>query len=229
MIFFLDISSEMPAKKANSKQTTAARKKVQNSKPPSITKFLSPSKKEIKEEGPNEDQVENHSNPRKRMRLQEDKTSFEEEPGSPIPEPLAEIKMEKQTDNNSIEDNSYDKIDNMPHLLGAHVSAAGGAYNALIEARKLGASSCAFFIRPPKSFHVKPMEDKVVEKWFALAKELQFNLDNIVVHAPYLLNIGSPNGEALERSRIILADDLNRCEKLNIKVILYFPFELLLI
>ena len=49
--------------------------------------------------------------------------------------------------------------------LGAHTSAAGGSFNALIKGREIGASSIQLFTSNQKQWKGREISDDEVQKW----------------------------------------------------------------
>lgn len=45
----------------------------------------------------------------------------------------------------------------------------------------------------------------------------------IVPHGSYLMNCGSPNDETMRKSRAMLVDELQRCEKLGLSLFNFHP------
>ena len=88
--------------------------------------------------------------------------------------------------------------DKKKSLLGAHVSVAGGYTNGLIQAEKIGASVIQIFGSSPRQWKVRIPSRSQVED-FLSAKEKSL-VSEVYLHAPYLINLGSPNKELYEKS-----------------------------
>lgn len=101
-------------------------------------------------------------------------------------------------------------------MLGAHVSVAGGLERSFYNALSIGCRSFAFFVRNQRSWNSPPMKEETVQAFRQTAEKLKFPMDQIVVHGSYLINIGSCNGEILERARASMLDECKRCERLGI-------------
>ncbi|VDN05473.1 unnamed protein product [Thelazia callipaeda] len=106
-------------------------------------------------------------------------------------------------------------------MLGAHVSVAGGLELSFYNALSMGCRSFAFFVRNHRSWNSPPMKDEVVQAFRETALKLRFPMDQIVVHATYLINAGSFDVEILNRTRVAMLDECKRCEKLGI---IYYNF-----
>lgn len=105
--------------------------------------------------------------------------------------------------------------------LGAHTSAAGGSFNALIRGEEIGATSIQLFTSNQKQWKGRTITDEEVEKWDTLKK--QYGISKIMSHASYLINIGSPKEELREKSLDALSNELKRCQLLNIDYLNFHP------
>ncbi|MCH9620973.1 MAG: Endonuclease 4 [Chlamydiia bacterium] len=106
-------------------------------------------------------------------------------------------------------------------FLGAHTSAAGGSFNALIQGKEIGATSIQLFTSNQKQWKSRTITEEEVEKWKALKKET--GISQIMSHASYLINIGSPKEELKEKSIEGLANEIKRCHLLEIDYLNFHP------
>jgi deoxyribonuclease IV len=88
--------------------------------------------------------------------------------------------------------------------VGAHVSVAGGLLRALPRALEVGAEVAQVFVANPRGW-AEPAPDPIGDQAFTLACGLP-----VFVHAPYLINFGSPSPDTLARSCAALAFSLRR-------------------
>ena len=86
-------------------------------------------------------------------------------------------------------------------LIGAHVSVEGGVSNAPLNARAIGAGAFALFTRNPSRWASKPISPKEAEAFRKNCAECGYTPDAILPHDSYLINLGSPDAEKLEKSR----------------------------
>lgn len=107
--------------------------------------------------------------------------------------------------------------------VGAHVSASGGVENAPINAEKIGAKAFAFFTRNQRQWVSKPFEDKNIELFKSRCEELGFSPNHILPHASYLINLGHPEKESLNKSRAAFLDEMTRCEQLGLNRFNFHP------
>jgi len=106
-------------------------------------------------------------------------------------------------------------------LIGAHTSAAGGAYNALLEGKRIGATTIQLFTANQKRWDSKPLDDAAIEKWQATLAET--GLKKIMSHDSYLINLGSPKPEGLMKSRQAFREEAVRCKQLGISFLNFHP------
>ncbi|XP_018420988.1 PREDICTED: DNA-(apurinic or apyrimidinic site) lyase-like [Nanorana parkeri] len=100
--------------------------------------------------------------------------------------------------------------------VGAHVSIQGGLWNAVLEAGRIGARAFGLFLRSQRTWSSKPLEESAAEKFRRTCKEFGFDPHFILPHSPYLMNLGSPKPDVLQKSREMLIDELRRCHKLGL-------------
>lgn len=107
--------------------------------------------------------------------------------------------------------------------VGAHTSASGGVYNAILHAQEIGAKAFALFTKNQKRWDAKPFDTKTLDKWFALLDESGIEPKHILPHDSYLINLGHPEKEKLERSRNAFIDEMQRCEVLGLDRLNFHP------
>jgi deoxyribonuclease-4 len=109
------------------------------------------------------------------------------------------------------------------YYIGAHVSAAGGVENAPLNAAKIGANAFALFIKNQRRWDAKPLTGKSIKAFKANCERLGFSADQILPHDSYLINLGHPEAEPLEKSRAAFIDEMQRCEQLGLKLLNFHP------
>lgn len=105
--------------------------------------------------------------------------------------------------------------------IGAHQSIGGGIFNALIDANNDTAQALQIFTKSSNQWNGKPLDDETVDKYMELAKP--FGVKNIVAHSSYLINLASMTEETLAKSKVAVADELARCDKLMIDYFVMHP------
>ncbi len=107
--------------------------------------------------------------------------------------------------------------------VGAHVSSAGGVFNAPVNAKKIGAKAFAMFTKNQKQWQARPLTDNEINKFKENCKKENYPIDYILPHAAYLVNLGSPEKVGLEKSRGAFIDELKRCSQLGLKFLNFHP------
>ncbi|KHT61717.1 endonuclease IV [Photobacterium gaetbulicola] len=108
-------------------------------------------------------------------------------------------------------------------LIGAHVSAAGGVHNSPDNANKIGANAFALFTKNQRQWAAKPLEQDVIKAFKARCQQYGFTPDAILPHDSYLINLGAPEREKLEKSRTAFIDEMARCEQLGLHLLNFHP------
>lgn len=107
--------------------------------------------------------------------------------------------------------------------VGAHVSAAGGVENAPENAKKIGATAFAFFTKNQRQWVAADYKEENISKFKSRCSELNYSPDHILPHASYLINLGHPEQEALDKSRNAFFDEMKRCEQLGLNRLNFHP------
>ncbi|MDV6252489.1 deoxyribonuclease IV [Vibrio sp. EA2] len=108
-------------------------------------------------------------------------------------------------------------------LIGAHVSAAGGVDQAPLRAREIGANAFALFTKNQRQWVAKPLEEKTIRAFKANCQMLGFGADSILPHDSYLINLGAPEEEKLNKSRAAFIDEMERCNQLGLTLLNFHP------
>lgn len=111
----------------------------------------------------------------------------------------------------------------MTKYIGAHVSAAGGVENAPVNAHNIGATAFAFFTKNQRQWKAAPLTEESIQLFKERCEELDFEMDNILPHDSYLINLGHPEEEGLTKSRNAFLDEMQRCEQLGINRLNFHP------
>jgi deoxyribonuclease-4 len=107
--------------------------------------------------------------------------------------------------------------------LGAHVPASGGVENAPLNAHKIGANAFALFTKNQRQWVAAPLSDTSIKLFKERCEEYGFTPDAILPHDSYLINLGHPEEEGLEKSRAAFLDEMQRCEQLGLKLLNFHP------
>ena len=107
--------------------------------------------------------------------------------------------------------------------VGAHVSAGGGVENAPLNAKAIGAKAFALFTKNQRQWKAKPLTDDNIDKFKENCKECGYLPEHVLPHDSYLINLGHPEKEGLEKSRDAFLDEMQRCEQLGLKLLNFHP------
>ena len=107
--------------------------------------------------------------------------------------------------------------------IGAHVSASGGVSNAPLNAAKIGADAFAFFTKNQRQWSSKPLELKEIDNFHKACEAHLIDINNILPHDSYLINLGHPEKEKLKKSRNAFIEEMSRCEQLNLTKLNFHP------
>ena len=107
--------------------------------------------------------------------------------------------------------------------IGAHVSASGGVSNAPLNAAKIGADAFAFFTKNQRQWSSKPLELKEIDNFHKACEAHEIDINNILPHDSYLINLGHPEREKLRKSRNAFVEEMSRCEQLNLTKLNFHP------
>lgn len=107
--------------------------------------------------------------------------------------------------------------------LGAHVSAAGGPAQAVERAVEIGADALALFTKNQRRWHAKPLSDAAIAEFREACTRHGFGPGQILPHDSYLINLGHPERDGLEKSRAAFLDECRRCEQLGLTLLNFHP------
>ena len=106
-------------------------------------------------------------------------------------------------------------------LIGAHVSAAGGVEKSVKRALDIDAECIQIFASSPRTWKFKPIAEENASKFRAAASEA--SLGPTVLHASYLVAIGSSDPALVERSVQSLINHLQASEQLGALGLIFHP------
>ena len=111
-------------------------------------------------------------------------------------------------------------------IIGSHVKMAGPDYylGSVKEAISYGANTFMFYTGAPQNSRRVPTEKCHINEAVDLAIENNINMDNVICHAPYLINLGNiVNNETFELSKQMLKTELKRCCDFKSKILVLHP------
>ena len=106
---------------------------------------------------------------------------------------------------------------------GAHVSASGGVENAVKNAKDIGATAFALFTKNQRQWIAPQLTAEQIETFKRAMAEAGFSATQILPHDSYLINLGHPDQEGLEKSRESFFEEMQRCELLGLDRLNFHP------
>lgn len=106
---------------------------------------------------------------------------------------------------------------------GAHVSASGGVENAVRNAQEIGATAFALFTKNQRQWLAPELTTKHIETFRRAMHDAGFSASQVLPHDSYLINLGHPDEEGLEKSRESFFDEMRRCELLGLDRLNFHP------
>ncbi|HPG41863.1 MAG TPA: deoxyribonuclease IV [bacterium] len=107
--------------------------------------------------------------------------------------------------------------------IGAHVSASGGVENSPLNAQAIGAKAFALFTKNQRQWHAAPLTEQSIQAFKKNCQETGYKTEHILPHDSYLINLGHPETEGLNKSRDSFLDEMQRCEQLGLTLLNFHP------
>ena len=107
-------------------------------------------------------------------------------------------------------------------IIGSHVSMSGKdmLLGSVKEALSYGANTFMFYTGAPQNTRRKAISELKVEEAKALMKENNIDLKNVVVHAPYIINLANTvKEETFELAVNLLKQELQRCQDIGTSIL----------
>lgn len=111
-------------------------------------------------------------------------------------------------------------------IIGSHVAMSGPHYyvGAIDEALSYGANTFMIYTGAPQNTVRVPTERMKAEEGRAYLKEKGLDINNIVAHAPYIINLGNTvKPETFELAVSFLSEELKRVAAFGIKNVVLHP------
>jgi AP endonuclease 1 len=115
-------------------------------------------------------------------------------------------------------------------LVGAHVSAAGGAHNAVHNATRIGGNAFALFLKNQKQWAFTPLSEETATLFVDGCKKHDYDrgrdIDGcapIVPHGSYLVNMAHTDDARASQAYTTFMDDLSRCKRMGIGLYNFHP------
>lgn len=109
--------------------------------------------------------------------------------------------------------------------IGSHVSLSGkDMYEGSVkEALSYGANAFMVYTGAPQNTIRKKIEDMNIEGAERLMAEAGLSFDNVVVHAPYIINLANPDPEKRQFAVDFLTSEVIRTAKMHVNQIVLHP------
>jgi len=111
----------------------------------------------------------------------------------------------------------------MTKFIGAHTSAAGGVFNAPLNAIKINAKAFALFTKNQRQWHAKALDTETIDLFKKNLEESGILPKHVLPHDSYLINLGHPEAEKRQKSYDAFVDELQRCELLGLDRLNFHP------
>ena len=106
---------------------------------------------------------------------------------------------------------------------GAHVSASGGVENAVRNAKDIGATAFALFTKNQRQWLAPELTPSQIEIFKQAMAEAGYSAAQVLPHDSYLINLGHPDEDGLEKSRESFFEEMHRCELLGLDRLNFHP------
>lgn len=107
--------------------------------------------------------------------------------------------------------------------IGAHVSISGGIDQAVIRAHELKANAFALFTKNQRQWCTEPLSGQIIDNFKTAFERYNFTSAQVLPHDSFLINLGHPVKEALEKSRDAFLDEMKRAEQLGLTLLNFHP------
>ncbi len=111
-------------------------------------------------------------------------------------------------------------------IIGSHVgfNSKDGLLGSLKEALSYHANTFMFYTGAPQNTIRKEIDEKTTKEAHALMEENNINIQNVICHAPYIINLANRKDEQKWHFSIdFLKGELKRCDLLGIKYLVLHP------
>lgn len=109
----------------------------------------------------------------------------------------------------------------MSILIGSHVSISKGLIGAAKTAHSYNANTFMIYTGAPQNTRRKPLEDMKIDEGKLYMDE--HDIKDIVVHAPYIINLASVKDDIYDLAQTFLADEILRTEAMGSRYIVIHP------
>ena len=110
-------------------------------------------------------------------------------------------------------------------IIGSHVSFTKDSQlmGSLEEALSYDANTFMFYTGAPQNTKRYEIDNEITKKAIVKMKEVGINIDNIIVHAPYIINLANGDESKYDFSIRFLIGEVKRCEEMHVKYMVLHP------
>ena len=111
-------------------------------------------------------------------------------------------------------------------IIGSHVgfNSKDQLLGSLNQALSYGANTFMFYTGAPQNTVRSKIDDSITKKAVEVMKENNIELNNIIVHAPYIINLANNKEDDKYNFSIrFLKEEIERCKKIGIKYLVLHP------
>ena len=114
-------------------------------------------------------------------------------------------------------------MENKELIIGSHVgfTSAKQLLGSIEETLSYGANTFMFYTGAPQNTKRSPIDDELTYKAYEIMKEHNIDLEKVIIHAPYIVNLG--NTSKLDFAISFLKEELYRANQLGIKNVVLHP------
>ncbi len=109
-------------------------------------------------------------------------------------------------------------------IIGSHVSFKSGKQlvGSVVEALSYGANTFMFYTGAPQNTNRSAINDSLTKEAFELMKENGIEPKNVIVHAPYIINLAN-DGASYDFAIKFLKEEIKRVDSLGMKYLVLHP------
>lgn len=110
-------------------------------------------------------------------------------------------------------------------IIGSHVnfSSKDQLLGSLKQSLEYGSNAFMFYTGAPQNTARSKINSDVTEDAISLMKENNISLENVIVHAPYIINLANDDESKYDFSIRFLIEETKRCESLGVKYLVLHP------
>ncbi len=109
-------------------------------------------------------------------------------------------------------------------IIGSHVGfKSDQLLGSVKEAISYGANTFMFYTGAPQNTRRSELDDKLTMQALELMKDNDIDINNVICHAPYIVNPASNDSDKHEFAINFIKNELDRCDRLGVKNMVLHP------